>query len=160
MPGSGKSYIGKKIAERLNYKLLEMDAILEAEFGLPLEKILLSLGDNDFLNKQAQDIIAYTQAENNIVISPGGSIVYSDIAMEHLNKISQVVYLKASFETIKRRIAETPRGIVGLKNKSLDVIYNERCKLYEKWSSVIVNADQDSEKVIQDILASMPDIKH
>lgn len=157
MPGSGKSYIGKKLAKKLGYKLVELDSILEEEYNLPLQKILDNLGEESFLKKQAEDVIANTQELNGLVVSPGGSIIYSDHAMEHLKKVSTIIYLKTPLEIIKARIEENSRGIVGMKNKTLEELYEERTPLYEKFASITIDANQEAEKVVSDIAAHMID---
>jgi shikimate kinase len=45
MPGSGKSYIGKKLAKSLEYELIELDLLTETTFNLPLQQILEKLGE-------------------------------------------------------------------------------------------------------------------
>lgn len=159
MPGSGKSYIGKKLAEKLGYTLIELDSILKEECELPLQKILDNLGEKSFLEKQAEDVIENTQNQNSLVVSPGGSIIYTDHAMEHLRKISTIIYLKTPLEIIKARIKEAPRGIVGLKNKTLEELYKERTLLYAKYASITINADQEAEKVINDIVTHLTNFK-
>jgi len=159
MPGSGKSYVGKKLAEKLGYKLVELDSILEEEYDLPLQKILDNLGEESFLKKQAEDVIANTEGQNSLVVSPGGSIIYTDYAMKHLKKASMIIYLKTPLEIIKARIKETPRGIVGLKNKTLEELYKERSLLYEKYAAVTIDAGQEAEKVVNDIVTHLPNSK-
>lgn len=159
MPGSGKSYVGNKLAKKLGYKFIELDSILEHEFKLPLQKILDKLGEDAFLNKQADDAIAYTNDKNNLLISTGGSIIYTGNAMEHLKNVSTIVYLKASLEIIKTRIDEDTRGVVGLGNKTLEELYDERSRLYEKYAEVTINADQEAEHVIKDAMIHLLNLK-
>lgn len=159
MPGSGKSYIGKKLAEKLGYKLVEPDSILEEEYNLPIQNILDNLGEESFLGKQAEDVIKNTQDQNNLVVSPGGSIIYTDYAMEHLKKVSTIIYLKTPLEIIKTRTEETPRGIVGLKNKTLEDLYKERSPLYEKYASITIDANQEAEKVVSGIVTHISNFK-
>jgi shikimate kinase len=153
MPGSGKSYIGARLANRLGYTCIELDSLLEQEYNLPLQKILDDLGEEAFLKKQAEDAIATTQGHTNLVVSPGGSIIYSTDAMEYLKRVSKVIYLNVPLQTIKSRIKEVPRGIVGLGNMTFDELYKERSGLYEKYASLIIDGDQDAEKIIDDIMA-------
>ena len=152
MPGSGKSYVGKKLADNLGYQFIELDSILEQEYNLPLQAVLETLGDDSFLKKQAEDAISNTQNRNDLVVSPGGSIVYTAYAMEHLKDISTIIYLKSSLETIRKRIAEFPRGVVGLKTKTLAELYQERILLYEKYASIFIDAEQAADQVVSDIL--------
>lgn len=151
MPGSGKSYIGKKLADKLGFSLIELDFIMESESGKQLQSVLEELGEELFLERQEEDAIKHTIDKNNLVISPGGSIIYSSRAMEHLKHISKVIYLKTSFETIEGRIQKTPRRIVGLKEKTLQNIFDERTSLYERWADIVINAEQDEEKLLNQL---------
>ena len=151
MPGSGKSYIGKILSESLGYKLIELDTIMEEQLKLPLQQILDKIGENAFLELQEKDAILHTNTQNSLVISPGGSIVYSDGAMHHLKNVSSIIYLKTRLETVQKRIADTPRGIVGLKEKTLEQLYEERTKLYEKWADIVLDAERDAGEIIKDI---------
>ena len=88
----------------------------------------------------------------NVVISPGGSIVYSESGMELLKRISTVVYLYADLGTIIERIELESRGIVGLKNKSLPDIYAERTILYEKYADVRIDIlDKMPEQIVEEL---------
>lgn len=152
MPGVGKSFFGKKLAEQLGYALVELDAIMEKDYDSPLQHILDRLGEEGFLRKQEEDAIRHTTGRNNLVVSPGGSIVYTKGAMGHLQRISKIIYLKASLALIQERIGTTPRGIVGQKQKTFEELYDERVRLYEKWASETVAADQNAERVLAEIL--------
>jgi shikimate kinase len=131
MPGSGKSFIGKKLAEQLGYECIELDIVMEKEHNLRLQEILENLGDEAFLAEQANDAIARTEGKDGLVISPGGSIVYSENAM--------------------KRVALVPRGIVGLGEKTLEELYAERTTLYKKWADVIVDGEKEPEVLLNEI---------
>jgi shikimate kinase len=124
---------------------------MESESGKQLQSVLEELGEELFLERQEEDAIKHTIDKNNLVISPGGSIIYSSRAMEHLKHISKVIYLKTSFETIEGRIQKTPRRIVGLKEKTLQNIFDERTSLYERWADIVINAEQDEEKLLNQL---------
>jgi len=158
MPGAGKSYIGEKLANKLGYALVELDKILEKEYGLPLQQAVEKMGEKHFLKTQEEDAINHTLGRDNLVISPGGSIVYTDRAMQHLKNISTIVYLKTPLQTIEKRIAIASRGIIGLKNKTLDELYAERTTLYERWASNTIEANREAEMVVEDILKTLAKI--
>ena len=74
-----------------------------------------------------------------MVISPGGSVVYFDDLMQTCKRNTLIVYLEDTLPNILNRIPNTEnRGIVGLKQKSIEEIYNERIPLYEKYADVTV----------------------
>lgn len=81
------------------------------------------------------------EAENS-VISPGGSVIYCKNAMKHFKKIGTVVYLKASYQTIKRRIRNPKkRGVVLRDGQSLRDLYYERVPYFEKYADITVCED-------------------
>jgi shikimate kinase len=155
MPGSGKSYIGKKLANDLKYQLIDLDGITEMKHGMPLSVILEEIGEEKFLAEQEIEAIQETSSIDKAIISPGGSIIYSADAMKHLQSISTIIYLESDFITIKKRINNLPRGIVGLGTKTLLELYNERSALYRKWAYYTVNAQLDADTVVRTIKAQL-----
>lgn len=152
MPGSGKSFVGKKLAGQLGYEFIELDKVLEQKYDLPLQQVVEMLGTQSFLDKEAEITIEQTSDRDNLVISPGGSVIYRTSAMEYLKKVSTLIYLQVSLDVIKERIGNTPRGIVNIDNKNLAELYAERTPLYEKWADYTVNGDYDAKVVAADIL--------
>lgn len=152
MPGAGKSHVGRKLAAHLEYACLEIDEILEKEYRSPLSRVVAKLGERKFLQREAQIVIAQTRGRDDLVISPGGSMVYRANAMRHLKKISKIVYLEVPLRVIKRRIGAAPRGIIGVGRKTLTEIYAQRLPLYQKYADYTVNGDQGVKKVVSDIL--------
>jgi len=143
MPGVGKSVIGKELAKRLNYKFLDIDKIIEKKTKLNLQQIIDKFGDNKFLEIEEKTILELGKFDN-CIISPGGSIIYSAEAMKFLKKNSVVVFLDFSFKSIKNRISNLfTRGIVGLKKKGLEALFNERMTLYKKYADITVKMSED-----------------
>lgn len=152
MPGSGKTVIGKMLAGALGFEFFDSDAAIVREFGLPLPQVLENVGEKEFLKKEEMIVIAQTGDKDNMAISPGGSIVYSSAAMEHLKKISTIIYLKSSLPVIEARIKNWPRGIVGGKSKNIAQFYGERTPLYEKWADMTVDSNQEANKVAEAVM--------
>ena len=81
---------------------------------------------------------------HNAVIATGGSVVFSERAMEHLKSNGVVMYLKISFEEMVRRLNNiTTRGIVLIAGQSLLDMYNQRIPLYEKYSDITIDCSED-----------------
>jgi shikimate kinase len=73
------------------------------------------------------------------VISPGGSSIYSEKAMNFLKTISKIVFLNATLEEIKERTSNfSKRGIVGIE-KGLEKLLDERLPLYRKYANITIN---------------------
>lgn len=149
MPGSGKSTMGVRLAERLGFNFIDSDLLIIEQQGRRLQDIIDSEGIEAFL-KIEEEVNAAIDVENT-VIATGGSVIYGPKAMEHLREISKVVYLRYSCETIAERLGDfTQRGVTLPEGWTLQDLYNERDPLYEKYAHVVFDcyADDKNETLI------------
>ncbi len=138
MPGVGKSTIGVILAKILAYHFLDSDLVIQEREGKRLHQIISEVGTEGFL-KIENDVNASLDVTRTI-IATGGSAVYGKEAMEHLKAIGQVVYLKADYPTISKRLGNLEKRGVALKpGQTLKDLYDERTKLYEKYADVTVD---------------------
>jgi shikimate kinase len=132
MPGSGKSSVGKLLAARLHYRFVDGDDLIRAE-GKDLQEIIERQGEEAFLRIEAR--VLGQLAGEGMVIAPGGSCVMSPGAMEHLGKLSLVVYMEVPCEVLSTRIRNMERrGIVGLRYLTLAELCRIREPLYRKYA--------------------------
>ena len=91
------------------------------------------------------------------VIATGGSVVYGREAMEHLKKISTVVYLKLSYQALKKRLGNLKnRGVVLREGQTLRDLYEERVVLYEKYADIVIDEENKGiEETLQYILKEL-----
>ena len=151
MPTSGKSTIGVILAKILGYHFIDADIVIQEKEGRKLSRIIAEDGVDGFI-----DIENRINSEINAartVIATGGSVVYGKEAMEHYKEIGKVVYLKVSFETLKKRLHHAKqRGVVMKDGQTLESLYQERVALYEKYADITVDEGRDSlEKVIEKV---------
>lgn len=143
MPGAGKSTVGVILAKVLGYEFLDPDLLIQKQEGKLLREIIAEKGEEEFMRIESR-----VNAELNpekAVIAPGGSVVYEPEAMEHLRKIGKVVYLKLSYKTIERRVANAKkRGVVLKDGQTLKDLYLERAPLYEKYADIVIDAEKNS----------------
>ena len=142
MPGCGKSTIGVLLAKNLAYGFLDSDLVIQEQSGRKLQDMIDEMGPEAF--SAFEDAVNATLIPHNTVIATGGSAVYGTRAMEHFKQIGTVVYLKASYETIEKRIRNfATRGIVIPEGQTFRDVYNERTALYEKYADITVDVDAD-----------------
>lgn len=153
MPAVGKSTVGVVVAKRLGYEFIDTDLLIQKQEGRLLKDIIRESGIERFLEIENQ-VNREVEAEK-AVISPGGSVVYCKEAMNHFKELGKVVYLRASFETIKKRIPNPEkRGVVLKENQSLEDLYNERVTLFERYADYIVDEEGlDMGETIEQVLA-------
>ncbi len=158
MPGAGKSSAGKRLASILGYEFIDTDKLVIDDSGTGLQDIVNDLGDKALIGAEEQTILSL-DLKDNCIIATGGSVVYSDKAMQFLKENTVLVYLDVPFDTIVTRLSDlATRGVVGLKEKGLQGLYDERTGLYRTFADhTIVVESKDkvkdvAEKIIQQIL--------
>lgn len=138
MPGAGKSTIGQALAQALNWPYLDSDHLIEATYGTRLQDIVDATNKESFLDLEATVIKALRA--KRLVIGTGGSVVYREEAMRHLQSLGFIIHLDVPLELLKERIATNPeRGIALGPNQTLKDIYEERALLYRRWSNLCCN---------------------
>jgi len=144
MAGVGKSTIGKLLSKALAFGLVDLDIYILEKSGKTVQQIIDDEGEEALLQLEKQRM--YEIDLYHRVIAPGGSIIYHSELMEYLKQGSTLVYLADSFENIAKRLTDvSDRGIVGLKNKSLRQIYDERSPLYSRYADVTINCQGKSQ---------------
>lgn len=133
MPGAGKSTIGVVLAKTLGMAFVDTDLEIQKREGRLLQSILEEDGISRFLEIEENVIMSRTYAHH--VVSTGGSVVKSPMAMRYLKESGCVIYLRLDYRSIRRRIRNiTTRGIVMSRDQTLRDIYCEREPLYERYA--------------------------
>lgn len=152
MPASGKSTVGVVVAKRLGYEFIDTDLLIQKQEQRLLKEIIAQEGNEGFLKIENQ-VNRDLEAER-AVISPGGSVIYCEEAMEHFKNIGTIVYLHVPYETINARISNAKnRGVVLKDGQTLFDLYQERTVLFEKYADYTISEEGiDLEETIDKVL--------
>jgi shikimate kinase len=102
LPGAGKSTIGKLLAEALNTFVIDIDALLVREMGMPVAQIFGMVGESRF-REMERDAVNTAQARDPCVIVPGGGWAAQPGQIEAAKTTSLVIYLKCQSATAVKR---------------------------------------------------------
>jgi len=151
MAGVGKSTIGSALARALGFNFTDLDEYIQEKDGQTVQEVIDTRGEEALLQLEKQRMLELDMQRK--VIAPGGSIIYNSGLMEYLKRHSVLIYLEDTFENIQTRLKNAPtRGIVGLRNKSLRQIYDERHPLYAIYADICVEtAGKSLEKIVSEI---------
>ena len=153
MPAAGKSTVGVLLAKRLGYSFIDSDLLIQEREGKLLKEIISEQGMDGFLAVEEQ--VNASIKTNRAIIAPGGSVIYGAQAMEHLRAIGTVVYLKLSYEDMKKRLGDVvDRGVALKAGFTLRDLYDERVPYYERYADVTVDeTGKDLGQVVDELRA-------
>ena len=152
MAGSGKTTVGKALAAKLDWVQVDVDHVIEAAYGTRLQDVADSMSKEEFLDMEA-DIICKLNTQRT-VLSPGGSAVYRQRAVDSLRAMGPIVFLDVPTPTILYRISLNPeRGLAIAPGQTIEDLIAERAALYDAAADFHLNADGlDPEQCAQAII--------
>ncbi|MCF8104638.1 MAG: shikimate kinase [Desulfohalobiaceae bacterium] len=152
MPGSGKTTLAGALSVRLGWAWIDTDQLMEAWFGVPLQKIRDRLGLSGFLKAEEETVLGLGIKRG--IIATGGSVVLSQTAMHFLKKIGNIVYLQADPRVLEHRIGPKPdRGLIIQPGQTIHDLFQVRDPLYQRYADLKIRTDLDSlDRCLQTIL--------
>jgi len=105
MPGVGKSSLGKRLAQKLQWQWIDLDEQIEEKAGQNVSSLFNEHGEAFFRNLE-QTVLKESFAQTACVISCGGGTVSYSNNMQLINENGFSIYLSASLAFIKQRILQ------------------------------------------------------
>jgi shikimate kinase len=105
--GSGKTTVGRMVADRLGWGFLDADAVLEERYGQTIREIFAAEGEAGFRDKEAA-VLADLCTRNETVVATGGGIVLREENRDLLKRHGFVAWLCAEPPTLLARIQADP----------------------------------------------------
>jgi shikimate kinase len=128
--GSGKSTIGQRLARRLGYSFIDMDARLEGEQGMTINEIFEKLGEKAFREMES-DLLKEMVTLQDAVISTGGGLPCSGNNMDLINRKGVSIYLRMEPAALLRRLSrgKSRRPLIRhLSRQELETFINEKLR--------------------------------
>ncbi|WP_457596648.1 shikimate kinase [Hydrogenimonas sp.] len=158
--GVGKGALARELVrQEPSYYALDTDDMIESLTNTKIKKIFATAGEKAFraLEQKTADWLA--RNVTHAVISTGGGFYM----VEGLQKIGTVVYLKADFDWIYRRITEAPNAKKKLKKRPLfqDVekaraLFKSRYEAYEKVADIVLDVTKkDTQSLARSLLKKL-----
>lgn len=103
LPGSGKTSVGKAVAERLGRTFLDLDLEIERREGRTITEVFATQGE-DYFRKKERALTEELRELGNMILSPGGGWVTDPATVGLLRPPGQLIYLRVRPETVLRRL--------------------------------------------------------
>ncbi len=139
--GVGKTYLGKRVADKLALNYYDIDLEIEKRVELDVNQIFKEKGEDYFRKIENQILL---QWDRSGIISTGGGIIQNSQNRKFLSDESNlVIWLNPSWKKVKSRIINSYRPLV--LNRSVDELfelYESRIPYYEECTDLQYNGSQ------------------
>jgi shikimate kinase len=144
--GSGKTTVGKSLARLMDFKFVDTDEMIVEKENRTINEIFATDGETAFRDIETSLLKQLLHDDRKkLVISTGGGMPLRNENRELLKTLGEVVYLKASSETIYDRIkGDTTRPLLQCDDPKLKIskMLMDRGPIYAECANVIVNVDE------------------
>ena len=158
--GVGKGRLARELAQRKGCFALDTDDLIESFENRKIRKIFKEDGEPYFRALERQVAEWLEKSVRNTVISTGGGF----FAVENLNSIGTVVFLRAGFDSILNKMVTHPKAEKKLKKRPLfrdpkaaEKLFYERQPLYLAKADLVIDMEgKNISEVAESLIAKVP----
>ena len=150
--GTGKSSIGKLLAEQLEYTFIDTDSVIEEQEGMTISKIFRIKGEVSFREMEKRVLKRLTEeySRKGFVMSTGGGMPCSSENLNYMRQNGKLIYIKSNIDNIIERVNKSnTRPIIQRLEKTGDVkggmeaLLNKREHYYMQADITVTNTKKD-----------------
>lgn len=161
--GSGKTTVGKAVANALRMKLIDTDNLIMKKTDMSVNEIFVKYGQRDFRRRE-EEVITEVSKLDNRVIATGGGVVLNPVNMRRLRRNGIVINLWASLDTLCDRLKDKKdRPLLNKPTlrKKLKKYSEGRLPFYKNADFIIETDKIEAEKLVERIvnIAKMPRVR-
>ena len=152
--GVGKSTIGKKLAEKLKLKFVDVDKIIEIKEKSTIKEIFENKGEHYF-RKIEKKVTLEELKKNNLVMALGGGAFIDTSVRREIKSSCISFWLDLDVESLLIRLKNVIKRPLLDQDKleqSINKIYSERKKIYNESNFRIKCNSMDKNKIIYKII--------
>jgi shikimate kinase len=149
--GSGKSTIGKILADSLNMSFVDTDEVIVKNEGKAIPEIFSELGEEKFRDMESAAVVE-TAGLQHTVIATGGGAILREKNVQLLRQNGRIYFIDRPLSSI---VATSDRPLSS-NREALEKRYNERYDIYLKSADVHLkigdDASENAQKIKEDFL--------
>lgn len=154
--GVGKTFTGRKLAEKLGVRFVDMDELIESEVGLKIPEIFNEKGEDWFREKESEVLRYLSLLQEDVVISTGGGTPCFNENIDIINSTGISIYLQLSPTALANRLTQNEKEnrplLKGKTNEELvsfiEARLFEREKFYQQAKFIVSAKNLEIEELI------------
>lgn len=147
MPGSGKSTVGRTLAERLGVPFVDLDDEIVAAAGSSVSEIFAREGEARFRELEASALVRVAGASDPSVVGCGGGVVLEPANRVTLRATGVVVYLDVPLSQLKERVVPAADRPLIHEHGDLERLLAAREPLYREFAAHVVDGSGSPDAV-------------
>lgn len=147
--GSGKTSVGRILAKAINSVLIDIDLLIESNFGMSISDIFSIFGEKYF--REYEKYICFfikNNIKNAVISCGGGTPMVFDV-----KKLGNVVYLDATLDDIIYRVGDASNR--PKFSDDVNKLYNSRIEIYKNSADIVVESKNSLDSVANEILIKL-----
>jgi shikimate kinase len=152
---SGKSTIGRLLADELGWSFADLDEDIEAQHGTTIAQIFDAQGEQEFRRIESASIAALVRIIERgrpMVVALGGGAFVQPANFEMLENNGISVWLDCPFPIIRDRVAQASHRPLARDAEKMRELYESRRAAYGRADYRIEICGDDPQAAVQDIL--------
>ena len=101
--GSGKSFLGKELAQLVKLPFIDLDEVLEKQEGKKVSEIFSNSGEAQFRKMEAKALRAQSNQKEFVMATGGGTPCFHD-NMDFINQVGTSIFLNTPISEIVNRL--------------------------------------------------------
>ena len=154
--GSGKSTIGRRLAQRLGWQFRDLDAMIEAEQGTTIANIFDAQGEAAFRGIETAALKAQIDVSDTdqFVLALGGG-AFAQEANRALLAGHETVWLDCPFERVRARVGTDPLRPLARDPERFERLFHERTAFYTQAKRRVPVLSDNPRPVVDAIVAGL-----
>jgi shikimate kinase len=161
--GTGKTTVGRLVAERLGCESIDTDDEIERRAGKSIATIFADDGEAAFRELEAA-VLSDLSRHTRLVVASGGGAVLRESTRDAMRAAGPVAWLTASVDTIAARLAadagtgnRRPNLTATGGRAEIEALLAERTPIYQACATFVVDTEGKSPaEVADDVIARLP----
>ena len=149
MTGCGKTTIGQKLSQEIDYDFYDMDNYIEEITNKTIPE-LFKESEDIFRKWETKACIELSKKEKSI-ISTGGGVIKKDENIQALKENSNIFFIDRPLNHISKDIDITTRPLLANDPEALQQLFIERYPIYTAVADYTIPNAGDIDRVIQTI---------
>lgn len=150
--GSGKSTLGKLLADRLNWEFIDLDSRIEETCGMPIRRVFELRGESHFRRLEHEALRAVSADRGRAIVAIGGGAFVGEVNRAVIRRAGVSVWIDAPFRVLSKRIIGDRKRPLVQSAEQIHQLYRSRLPFYHEADIRLRVGDAHPNRIAREVL--------